>query len=91
MVYGHTLTTYSIPQKENKCNHMITIVVGWESSLILLSRSPTGHFSSKPKNCPVGFVAIVSTSYCIFAIFTLSASSKSQNRLIFKLPGIFSV
>ena len=59
MVYGHTLTTYSIPQKENKRNHMITIVVGWESSLILLSRGPTGHFSSKPKNCPVGFVAIV--------------------------------
>ena len=25
MIYGHTLTTYSIPQKENKCNHMITI------------------------------------------------------------------
>ena len=62
MVYGHTLATYSIPQKENKCNQMITIVVGWESSLILLSRGPTGHFSSKPKNCPVGFVAIVSTS-----------------------------
>ncbi len=30
--------------------------------MILLFCGPTGHFSSKPKNCPVGFVAIVSTS-----------------------------
>jgi len=35
---------------------------GRGSSLILLFCGPTGHFSSKPKKCPVGFVAIVSTS-----------------------------
>jgi hypothetical protein len=81
MVYGHTLTTYSIPQKENKCNHMITIVVGWESSLILLSCGPTGHFSSKPKNCPVGFVAIVSTSlYYSCVIHTFLALRNRQDK-----------
>ena len=30
-------------------------------------------------------------SIAFLQFFTLSASSKSQNRLIFKLPGIFSV
>jgi len=53
MVYGHILTTYSIPQKENKCNHMITNdeneIAYW--TIIL-----------KPENCPVEFAAVVPTT-----------------------------
>lgn len=30
-------------------------------------------------------------SNCIFAIFSLTSPSKSQKRLIFKLPDIFSI